>query len=195
MPTCASVATTNIADRMVNLVQSMFAQLGEDKGMAEGAHGMPASVSVTSGIDWRIGRPYVNQLILGITGGPGVYGHDGWVTYGPPVVGGSMYQDSIEVNEQKYPLMWEQSELIIDSDGAGRWRGAPGARCIARPRHDPGVWAYTIEGHFFPAKGIHGGQAGGASDVWKYNLHKKERVDLPKISFEVIIWSGFGYRS
>ena len=186
MPTCASVATTNIADRMVNLVQSMFAQLGEDKGMAEGAHGMPASVSVTSGIDWRIGRPYVNQLILGITGGPGVYGHDGWIAYGPPVVGGSMYQDSIEVNELKYPLIWDQNELITDSGGAGRWRGAPGTCCIARPRHDPGVWAYTIEGHFFPAKGIHGGQAGRTSDVWKYNLHKKERVDLPKISFEVI---------
>ena len=186
VPTCASVATSPTVQRPINLVQSMFAQLGEDKGMAEGALAMPASLSVVSGIDWRISRPYVDQLFVGITGGPGVYGHDGWVTYVEPDVGGALCIASIEANELKYPLMWEHNELITDSGGAGRWRGAPGMCCITRQRHDPGVWAYTSDGHFFPAKGIHGGQAGGASDVWKYNLHKKERVDLPKFSFEVI---------
>jgi N-methylhydantoinase B len=166
-------------------VQSIFAQFGEDKGMAEGALAMPASCGVISGVDWRSGAPYVNQLNLGFMGGPGVYGHDGWITYNEPDCGGTIHFDSIEVDEQKYPIMIEEDELIADSGGPGRWRGAPGVSCIMRPRHNRGVWAYVSDGHLFPAKGVHGGQAGRASDVWKYDIHKKDRVDLAKISFEL----------
>jgi len=186
MPTCCSIATSPTVQRPINLVQSTFAQLGEDMGMAEGGLALPPSVSVVSGVDWRTGTSYVNQLVLGILGGPAVYGHDGWVTYGEPDCGGAIYIDSIEVNEKKYPIIWDHNEIITDSGGAGRWRGAPGACCIARPRHDPGTWAYVCDGHFSPAEGVHGGGAGKAADVWKYNIHKKERVDLPKSSFEVL---------
>ncbi|MCJ7792332.1 MAG: hydantoinase B/oxoprolinase family protein [Dehalococcoidia bacterium] len=186
VPICASIATTSVSDRVVNLVQSIFGQLGKDKGIAEGALGMPASASVVAGVDWRTGRPYVNQLILGAFGGPAVYGHDGWITYGIPVVGGTIYFDSVEVNEQKYPLIWEHNELILDSGGAGRWRGAPACSCIVRPRHDPGSWAYSSDGHLSAAKGIQGGLAGSSSSVWKYNIHTKKRVNLTQISFETI---------
>ena len=186
VPTCASVATTNVAGRMVNLVQSMFAELGKDRGMAEGSLGMAVTMSVISGFDWRTKRPYVNQLIQGTMGGPGLFGHDGWITYNLPEAGGTLMVDSIEVNEQKYPIIWDESELIPDSEGAGKWRGAPGVRSIIRQRHDPGVWAYTCDGHFFPADGIHGGQAGRPSDAWKFGRVKKERIDLPLISYQVI---------
>ncbi len=186
LPTCASVATSPSVHRPINAVQSIFAQLGKNKGMAEGALAMPASISVISGSDWRTGRPYVDHLVLGFMGGPAVCGHDGWITYLEPDCGGAIYIDSIEINEQKYPLIWEENELIADSGGVGCWRGAPGVRCIARQRHDPGTWAYTSDGHFFPAKGVHGGQDGGASDVWKYNIHTKERSDLLKFSVETL---------
>jgi N-methylhydantoinase B len=186
VPTCTSVSTTNLADRMVNLVQSMFAQFGEDKGIAEGALGMPASYSVISGIDWRTGGPYVNQLIMGSWGGPALFGYDGWVNYGIPVVGGTILIDSVEVNEQKYPIIFEDNELIPDSGGPGCWRGAPGVRCTMRPRHDPGKWTYLIDGHFYPAKGIHGGLSGKASNVWKYDIHTGKRTDLTPISIEIM---------
>jgi N-methylhydantoinase B len=186
MPTCCSIATSPTVQRPINLVQSIFAQFGEDKGMAEGALAMPASCGVISGVDWRSGAPYVNQLNLGFMGGPGVYGHDGWITYNEPDCGGTIHFDSIEVDEQKYPIMIEEDELIADSGGPGRWRGAPGTSCIMRPRHNRGVWAYVSDGHLFPAKGVHGGQAGRASDVWKYDIHKKDRVDLAKISLELL---------
>jgi len=97
-----------------------------------------------------------------------------------------MYQDSVEVNEMKYPLLWEENELITGSGGAGCWRGAPATRCAVRPRQNPGTWAYTIDGHLFPPKGIHGGQPGGASDVWKHNVRERKKIDLPKVSCEVI---------
>jgi N-methylhydantoinase B len=186
VPASASVATTNVAGRMVNLVQSTFGQLGENKGMAEGALGMAASMSVISGFDWRTNRPYVNQLIQGTMGGPGLFGHDGWITYNLPEAGGTLMVDSIEVNEQKYPIIYDESELIPDSGGGGRWRGAPGVRTIIRQRRDAGVWAYTCDGHFLPAKGIHGGQAGRVAHVWKFDRKTKKRIDLPTISYQVI---------
>ena len=186
VPTCTSVSTTNVADRMVNLVQSLFAKFGEDEGIAEGTLGMPASYSVISGMDWRTGEPYVNQLILAAWGGPALHGYDGWINYGIPVVGGTILVDSVEVNEQKYPIIFYENEAIPDSGGAGKWRGAPGVRCIMRPSHDPGKWTYLSDGHFFPAKGIHGGGAGRASTVWKYNIHTKKKTELPPISIETI---------
>ena len=49
-PTCASMATTTVADRVINVVQSCFAQIGREIGMAEGSLGMPASSAVISGV-------------------------------------------------------------------------------------------------------------------------------------------------
>ena len=186
IPTCASVATAPTVDRLINVVQTIFAQLGENMGIAEGGLCMPPGQASISGIDWRTGERYANQIIMGFTGGPALYGHDGWLTYAIPDVAGMMYIDSIEVNEKKYPIIVDCHELIPDSGGAGRWQGAPGVLCIQRQRHDSGAWAYTSDGHFFPPKGIHGGQPGAPSNAWKYNIHTGERTDLPMNTVEII---------
>ncbi len=186
-PACASMATTTVADRVINVVQSCFAQLGAQTGMAEGALGMPASCSVISGTDpRRDGAPYINQLTIGGLGGPGVHGHDGWMTYGIPVTGGVLHGDSLEVDEQNFPILYEQHEVIPDSGGAGEWRGAPGVDCRIRQRLAPGTWIYPSDGHFNPAKGVAGGLAGRRSDVWKYGPDDRDRQDLPKVSQEVL---------
>ena len=122
------MATTTVADRVINVVQSCFAKLGGKTGMAEGALGMPASCSVISGVDPRRGgAPYIDQLTVGGLGGPGVHGRDGWMTYGIPVTGGVLHGDSMEVDEQRLPISSRRHELIPDSGGAGEWRGAPGS--------------------------------------------------------------------
>ncbi len=93
-PHSCSVATTNVADRLVNIVQSAFAQLGEGWGLAEGGLGMGAGCAVVSGKDHRVDNAaYVNQLFLANAGGPGSPNADGWVTYGLPVAAGLMYRD------------------------------------------------------------------------------------------------------
>jgi len=186
-PVCASMATTTVADRAINVVQSCFAKLGTNIGMADGSLGMPAASSVISGIDRRNGgAPYVNQLIIGGLGGPAVYGHDGWLTYGIPVTGGVLHGNSIEVTEQRFPILFEKHELIPDSGGAGQWRGAPGVDCRIRQRFDPGVWIYPSDGHHNPAQGVAGGHPGRPSDVGKYPPDRKERIDLPKVSQEIL---------
>src|SRR5207245_9613742 len=67
-PTSCSLATTNLADRVINAVQAALAQLGDGFGMAEHGAIMSAGDGVISGRDARRhGAPFVNQVILGQT--------------------------------------------------------------------------------------------------------------------------------
>ncbi|MHA1209753.1 MAG: hydantoinase B/oxoprolinase family protein [Candidatus Freyarchaeota archaeon] len=166
-PASTAIATTNLADRLVNLVSSAFAKLGPPWGMAEGNPGMPISSGVISGYDWRRPGPpgevnYINQLIVGggSGGGPAVHGHDGWLSYGIPVTGGVIYVDSIELNEQRFPILYKELGIVMDSGGAGKWNGAPSGFCIFGPRKHPMVVAWVCDGIKFPPKGVLGGESG-----------------------------------
>ena len=108
------------------------------------------------------------------------------MTYGIPVTGGVLHGDSMEVDEQRFPILFERHELIPDSGGAGEWRGAPGVECRIRQRLAPGTWIYPSDGHFNPAKGVAGGLPGRRSDVWKYSPDDPARQDLPKVSQELL---------
>ena len=81
-PHSCSMATTNIADRIVNTTQSAFAAIGDGHGLAEGAMGMGAGAGVISGHDWRRDGPYINQEWVIANGGPGTPTTDGWLNYG-----------------------------------------------------------------------------------------------------------------
>jgi N-methylhydantoinase B len=185
-PHSCSMATTNIADRLVVLTQAAFADLGDGYGLAEGALGMGISYAVISGTDARYNHaPYVNQIFLGSTGGPGGPVADGWPTYYLPVAASLMYHDSTEVDEQKYPLHVLEKRLIPDSEGAGRHRGALGSKVVYTCKNDPMTAAYTFEGHVNPARGVRGGLAGQASDGWKLSA-TGEKIDLPMAATLVI---------
>jgi N-methylhydantoinase B len=178
-PHSCSMATTNIADRLVCMTQAAFAELGEGFGLAEGGLGMGISYAVISGRDSRYGgAAYVNQIFLGSTGGPGGPSADGWPTYYLPVAASLMYHDSTEVDEQKYPLHVHEKRLISDSEGPGRHRGALGSHVVYGPKDLPMTIAYTFEGHENPARGVRGGGTASPSDGWKIDVDGN-RVDLP----------------
>ncbi|MBB4662107.1 hydantoinase B/oxoprolinase family protein [Conexibacter arvalis] len=165
-PTSCSMATTHVADRLVNMIQSSLSRLGEGHGLAQGGLGMPPSIGVISGRDGRGGgAPYVNQVMLGATGGPAGPQADGWVNYVLPVVAGLQYRDSVEIDEQKYPLRVDEQRLLADSEGAGRRRGAPGARLVYGPVADPMTVVYSLDGRVNRPEGVRGGGPGGASAV------------------------------
>jgi N-methylhydantoinase B len=185
-PTSCSVATTNIGDRLVNITQAAFAQLGEGYGLAEGGLGMGPGYGVISGGDFRRnGAPYVNQLFISANGGPGTPHNDGWINYGLPVVAGLMYRDSIEIDEQKYPIIYKTARLLTDSGGAGRFRGAPGARVEYGPRHDTMTVVYPLDGHHNPPRGVLGGHSGQACYAAKLDREGDEH-ELPSVSAEQI---------
>jgi len=164
-PASCSVATTNVFDRLANVVQRGIAELAPGHGMAEVGLSLPASVSVISGEDPRHGgAPFINQLILAWTGGPGGPVEDGWLTMGGPGDGGALLRDSVEIDELKHPLVvWEQ-RLMPDTEGAGRRRGAPSAYGEFGPADTSMDAFFLSDGTVNPPQGAQGGLAGSRAN-------------------------------
>lgn len=188
-PYSSSMATTNLADRLISGVQALMNQITDDKGMAEGGATQCPAVAVVSGTDWRKnGATYVNQIFCGMTGGPAVNGYDGWITYQYPVTGGAMNWNSTEVLEQQYPFKVIHEEVMMNSVGAGKYDSAPSCKFVMTPRHDPLVSAYSCDGIDNPPKGACGGLDGYKAVAWKYNIAEGEssKVMLPPFAEPVI---------
>lgn len=180
-PACTSMATSNVTNRLINATQRAFSMLGDGHGLAEGAASMGAGFGVVSGHDRRLGgMPYVNQMVIGNNGGPGSAHCDGWVTYCMPDAAASVMVDSVEIIEQKYPLVIRSLRLVQDSGGAGRHRGGPAGEITYGPLHDPMTVAYFAEMHEDPPKGTRGGLPGSASAVYKLGRDGREEP-LPPI--------------
>ena len=169
-PASCSVATTNVAERMVNLIQAAFAELGEGFGLAEGNVGSAPGYAVISGTDpRRDDAPFINQLVGGGGGGPAGASSDGWLTYVQSVAAGLVYRESVEVLEEKYPIRFDDVRVWIDSEGAGRQRGASGLRLAYRPVDTEMTAIYQGDGQFNPPAGVRGG--GSAAPAGAIRVH------------------------
>lgn len=162
-PTSTSVATTNVADRVIGAVQRALAELGDGFGMAEFGAVIPSSAAVVSGRDPRgDGRRFVNQLLLMITGGAASPHADGWLTAAHAGNGGMLRYDSVEIDELHYPIVVHRREIAPDTEGAGRTRGAPSALVEYGPIVGAELQAaYGADGAENPALGVRGGGVGG----------------------------------
>ncbi|MEM9818800.1 MAG: hydantoinase B/oxoprolinase family protein [Cyanobacteria bacterium P01_D01_bin.6] len=160
-PTSCSVATTNLADRVANSVQVAMADLADRVGMAEVGAVIPPSAGVVSGVDPRTGKAYINQIFLGFTGGAASPHEDAWLTIGHVGNGGLCYQDSVEIDESAQPIHVFERRIMIDSEGAGRHRGAPGFYCAFGPVDAPCEVGYVSDGVVNGPKGVRGGLSGG----------------------------------
>jgi N-methylhydantoinase B len=157
-PHSCSVATTNVSERLVNITQSAFAQLGDGHGLSEGGTGLGAGMAVISGRDHRRGdAPFVNRMMLSTNGGPSSPVADGWVNYAIPVIAGLMYRDSVEVDELKHPIRVRALQIVPDSSGAGRHRGAPAQQIEYTPTGNEVTAIISCDGQHAPPRGVVGG--------------------------------------
>src|SRR5262249_2677039 len=132
----------------------------DQHGSAYASVGIPASSSVVSGRDPRYGgREFVNQLIMGYWGGPGVSGADGWLTYGSSSNQGAVWQASAEVSEKQHPIIVEKVALRLDSGGAGEFQGGPGASITFYAHLSPVRFVYSAAAREHPPLGVRGGKA------------------------------------
>ena len=185
-PHSCSMATTNIADRLVCLTQSAFAELGDGFGLAEGALGMGISYAVISGQDARLdGAPYVNQIFSGEHGRPRWARSPTVADLLLPVAASLMYHDSTEVDEQKYPIRFHSVRLQAGPGRARPLRGAPAGYSVFGPKHDPMTVIYPLDGSVNPPKGIHGGHPGQAPYAAKIDREGTE-TRLPSVLAETI---------
>lgn len=171
-PHSCSVSTTNISDRLINTVQAAFAGIGEGSGLAEGGVGLGLGYAVVSGADHRYDQAaYVNQIVLGSSGGPGSPVSDGWPGYGIPVVAGLMYRDSVEIDELKHPFQVDYIRMKTGTGGAGRFRGAPAMEMAVTPKENPIEFIWSCDGGETAPKGVRNGQDGICAE------HRIERAD------------------
>lgn len=157
-PASCSLATGEVGVRLWAAITAAFAETGEGLGSAEAGFGAPPYLAVVSGEDPGRG-PYVTQLLLGTTGGPATAECDGWLSFLGMPAAGLLYRDSVEVDEQKYPMIVYRSTVRPDSEGAGRRRGAPGNVCEYGPRAGTMQVFWSLEGVENPPKGVRGGQS------------------------------------
>ncbi len=157
-PHSCSVATTNMTDMIINLIQSAFATLGDGYGFSQGNFCNGAGTGVCSGKDWRRGgAPYVNQMFMSAGGMPASATTDGMHGLVNPVSVGLVYRDSIEVNEQRFPFQVKTVRALTDSCGAGRRRGGPASEVLFGARSDPMLVINICNGLTIVPLGVRGG--------------------------------------
>ncbi|HWM32606.1 MAG TPA: hydantoinase B/oxoprolinase family protein [Pseudolysinimonas sp.] len=169
-PVSCSVATTNLANRVGNIVQRAMADLGDGIGMAEVGSGMSPSEAVVSGYDHRTGTPFVNQIFTGPNGGAGGPSTDGWLTMSDLGGAGTLLLDSVEIDELKQPILIHRRELSPDTEGAGRHRGAPALDVEYGPIGTDLEAIYANDGSINTMSGARGGWPGAPSGQFKRDL-------------------------
>ena len=177
-PTSCSVATTNLADRVTSPVQRAMADICDGIGAAECGPFQPPSVGVISGKRSDTGESYVNQVFLGFTGGGAGPRADAWQLMLHAGNGGQCLLDSIELDELRMPLFVRQRKFVIDSEGAGRTRGASSLLVEFGPTSLPMTVAYVCDGAQNVPLGARGGLAGGGTKQYKLDANGR-RVEVP----------------
>jgi N-methylhydantoinase B len=159
-PVSCSTATTGVADRVANATQRAIAELSDGFGMAETGT-LSATVTDLSGKDpRREDAPFVSLMILGLTGGAGHSRGDGWLVCGEVGDGGLMMRDSTEVDELLYPIVIWADQIVPDSGGPGRFRGAPACYVEYGPADTEITAMWSTDGFVHPAIGARGGHPG-----------------------------------
>jgi N-methylhydantoinase B len=185
-PASCSVSTTNFVDRVANAVQRGMGEIADGIGMAEYGLSFPPSVAVISGKDPRSGdEPFINQIILAWTGGPGGPDADGWLTAGGVGDGGALRHDSIELDELRFPVLFHEQRLVPDTEGAGRHRGVPAARMEYGPVGTSLEVAYGSDGSVNPPRGARGGLPGAPAQQHK-RLRSGELETAPAFALVVL---------
>lgn len=163
-PVSCSAATTNIADRVANSVQTALAGLQDGIGMAEVGAVIAPSAGVVSGIDPRSGKAFVNQVFLGMSGGAASPTADAWWTVGHVGNAGLCCIDGVEHAEIAQPIIVHRRAFVPDSEGAGRTNGAPSTVIEFGPVGGPIDIGYLSDGHVNAPVGVRGGGTGGGAD-------------------------------
>jgi N-methylhydantoinase B len=159
-PASCSVATSNLSDRVTNAVQSGIAEIAENAGLAEGGSVIPPAMSVVSGVDPRTGRPFVNQVLLGFSGGPASPTADAWQTLMHVGAAGMCFIDGIELDELRQPIVVHTRRFEPDTEGPGRRRGANGLLVEFGPNGCDVDIVYASDGTMNSARGVRGGLDG-----------------------------------
>jgi len=139
--------------------------------MAEVGGVIPASTAIISGKDPRRGNaPFVDMMIIGLPGGAGHPHGDGWLTAAHVGNGGLIMRDSVEIDELLHPIVIWDDYILPDTEGAGRFRGAPSNYFEYGPLDTTLEAMWSADGSTNPALGARGGLAGATSKQFRRRI-------------------------
>jgi len=122
--------------------------------------------SLTTGLDEEKGESYVDIGFMGLKGGSGAMnGTDGYDHISMIDASGGILDQDYEMFEQQTPHLLKKHEYLIDSAGAGEWRGGLGVETefiIGSP--DTQLVTFG-DGDFEPAFGLFGGKDGTLNEI------------------------------
>ncbi len=114
--------------------------------------------SLTTGLDAEKDEPYVDIGFMGLKGGSGAMnGTDGYDHIGMIDASGGVLDQDYEMFEQMTPHLLGKHEYIIDSGGAGQWRGGLGVETRFTIGSEDTQLVTFGDGDFEPAFGLFGG--------------------------------------
>ena len=114
-----------------------------------------------TGTDPRTGHRFIWPFFLARGGGGASYGHDGWSNVGEVTAVGGILSPSVELTEERFPLLVMKNDMRPDSAGDGRWRGGLGAVCeIVYEGADEARLNTAGDGTVNPPFGLFGGGPG-----------------------------------
>ncbi|KQV36977.1 hydantoinase B/oxoprolinase family protein [Rhizobium sp. Root1204] len=157
-PHSCSTATTLLADVICNAAQSSIAELGDGYGLSESNMFLGVSTGVISGRDERYNNAeYVNQMFIMGGGGPASAVADGLEVFTVIAGAGLCYRDSIEISEQRLPIVVKSMKLMPGTAGAGRQRGGVATRAEFGPRSNDMMVMQVTNGVATGPRGVQGG--------------------------------------
>jgi N-methylhydantoinase B len=155
-----------------------MAEMAEGTGLAECGAVLPPGMGVVSGVDPVTGQPFINQLLLGFTGGAAGPLADSWQTICHVGNAGLCFLDSVELDELRQPLLVRTRGFVADSEGAGRYNGARSMIVEFGPLGCDMEVGYVSDGTTNGPKGVRGGLTGARAKQFK-RLISGELAEVP----------------
>ncbi|MDQ7092501.1 hydantoinase B/oxoprolinase family protein [Desulfosporosinus sp. PR] len=152
------------------------------------------------GLDPRNQEFYVGFAFCALGSGGGISGRDGYPYMAPLSNYGGVRAPNIEANEIQYPHLTLCHEIVMDSAGAGKWRGGPGVCYSLEFYGNPTNIVMFGDGMKIPPFGAHSGRPGSlnhskltrAGEAALLLGSKEDARSLPPGSVLTMISSGGG---
>jgi N-methylhydantoinase B len=175
-----TMCTSHCSDEIVEAIITALSAACPDRVM--GGWGRRFRVAI-EGRDKRHGRRFIWHLFHARPGGGASIAGNGWNTAGEWHTVGGIKFGSVEVAEERFPLVFEHHEFREGSGGAGLHRGGDGGELWLRVETDGAAQANTAgDGIRHGARGMLGGSDGA---VHRYVLHAPDGAERPLATKEV----------
>ena len=137
--------------------------------------------SLTTGFDEDKNDNYVDIMFMGMKGGSGAMnGTDGYDHIGMIDASGGVLDQDYEMFEQQTPHRLIKHEYLVDSAGAGEWRGGLGIETVYQIGSDDTQLVTFGDGDYEPAFGLFGGSGGTLNTIKLVKPDGEEIVPLNK---------------